>query len=108
MTSRGGAEPLTPFQLSGRVDRLASAIYGCITQGEEEGWVSGLPPDAARRMRAALDEFCGEFGYRLVANPGADFYTKLRDIARNIDSLGHPTVANELMKLVGEGGSGGR
>jgi hypothetical protein len=63
---RDTPEPLTPYQLSVRVDRFASEVHRCIFEGEQEGWVSGLPPDAAQRLRKALDDFCGEFGYRLT------------------------------------------
>lgn len=38
-------------------DFLGTAIFKCLSEGVNEGWVSGLPPDAAQRLSAALDAY---------------------------------------------------
>jgi hypothetical protein len=42
-------------------DFLASAIYGLTSEGERDGWVSELPPDAATRLKEAVDTYCAAY-----------------------------------------------
>lgn len=39
-------------------DYLATLIHKLLEQGRDEGWVSGLPPDAFTQLQGALDEYC--------------------------------------------------
>lgn len=41
-----------------RGDKLATAVWNLVLEGQEGGWVSGLPPDAATRIDAAINDYC--------------------------------------------------
>lgn len=42
-------------------DFLASAIFKLTSEGERDGWVSNLPPDAATQLTRAVDTYCAAY-----------------------------------------------
>lgn len=48
------AEKKTPQEWA---DYLGSTIYQLLTEGDGEGWVAGIPPDTAQRLKVALDAY---------------------------------------------------
>lgn len=53
-------------------DFLASAIFKLTSEGESGGWVSGLPPDAAARLKAAVDTYCTAYDEFASPKPKKD------------------------------------
>lgn len=68
-------------------DVLASEVYRIVCEGEEGGWVSGLPPDAATRLTAAVDAFClpGDEGPRVPI--ARQITRRIREVAKTWDKV---------------------
>lgn len=50
-------------------DVLATAVWNICIEGEENEWVSGLPPDARQRLDAAVNEYCDAEQARVASRP---------------------------------------